>query len=527
MEVNNELILVQVRDEGVFLVVTAPSDGGKAVEVGQVIDVLMTQQIVDYDRLAVEKTVIAKNSSPVKIAEPQKKRPEAEISIIVSRDRMEAFLQIDLPNGATRPALDTVMDKIQLAGISYGILDESIEAALRQANVRIICAKGRLPESGTDARIEYYLDLENRGKPAETADGGVDFKNLGIYISVEKGQVLAGKTPATPGVPGIDVCGNQIPSRPGKDLALHPGANIQIVEETKLVAAAGGNLTMTGGKLSISPILQVKGSVDLSTGNINFAGDVVVQGSVTEGFSVKAGGNVDIAGMVSGGNIQGVNVTVRQGIVGLNRSIITATGTVTAKFVENAKVVADQDIVINDVVLHSQLSAGKKIRVEGRRGQIVGGVISAGDEIMVKLAGSTSTTPTDLQAGVNPKLREEYMSLRKELKTAENSLDQIQKGLFTLRSMDQKQMPPEKKELLLKITRAQFTTMGQVETVRKRLCEVEAAYEELKSGQIKISDYVYPGVKITIGSLVKPIQEELRFVIFYADAGEIKFRPYK
>ena len=157
----------------------------------------------------------------------------------------------------------------------------------------------------------------------------------------------------------------------------------------------------------------------------------------------------------------------------------------------------------------------------------VGGVLSAGDEIIAKSAGSTSTTPTDLQAGVNPKLREEYMGLRKDLKVTETSLDQLQKGLFTLRSMDQNQMPPEKKELLLKITRAQFTTMGQVETMRKRLCELEAAYEELKNGQIKISDYVYPGVKITIGSLVKPIQEELRFVVFYAEAGEIKFRPFK
>jgi len=93
--------------------------------------------------------------------------------------------------------------------------------------------------------------------------------------------------------------------------------------------------------------------------------------------------------------------------------------------------------------------------------------------------------------------------------------------------MDQGQLPPEKKELLLKITRAQFTTLGQVEAMRKRLAELETAYEELKSGQVKISDTVYPGVKITIGSLIKPVQEELRFVTFYADAGEIKFRPLR
>ena len=63
--------------------------------------------------------------------------------------------------------------------------------------------------------------------------------------------------------------------------------------------------------------------------------------------------------------------------------------------------------------------------------------------------------------------------------------------------------------------------------MRKKMAELEIAYEELKGGQVKVSDYVYPGVKIVIGSLVKPISEEYRFVVFYADAGEIKFRPFK
>ena len=490
-------------------------------------DALAAQRILDFNRLAVEEAVRNPTALPVKIAEPQKKMQAAEISVIVARDRMEAFLQIDFSNETIKPTPEAVLEKVRSAGVSGGILPEAVAMALRQSNLRVLCAKGQLPENGVDAQVQYHVDLANRGKPAEMQDGGVDFKNLGIYINVEKGQVLAEKIPATPGIAGMDVCGNPIPPRPGKDIALHPGANILLSGDTKLVAATGGNLVINGGKLSISPILQIKGDVDLSTGNIDFAGDVVIQGSVTEGFTVKAGGNVDIAGMVSGGSVEGVNVTINQGVIGLNKVVIAATGSVVARFVENARISADQDIIIHDVVLHSHLNAGKKVRVEGRRGQIVGGVISAGDEIAAKTAGTTSATPTDLQAGVNPKLREEYLGLRKQLRTMESSLIQLQKGLSTLKAMDQNQMTAEKKELLLKITRAQFVTMGQVETMRKRMMEVEATYEELKSGQIRIADYVYPGVKITIGSLVKPLQEEMRFVTFYAADGEIRFRPFK
>ena len=483
--------------------------------------------MTNYERAVVENVIKQKSGVPVKVAEIARGRGKADISVMVSRDRMEAFLQIELPDGAAKPDMDIVMAKLKEVGVKHGILSDAIALAIRQPGLRVLCAKGSPAEAGIDAKIEVLVDQSQKGRPVEMEDGSVDFKNISMYTDVEKGRVIAQKIPATHGIPGSDVLGNPVPPRPGKDCPFQQGANLHVEDGVRLVASTGGNLVVNNGKMSISPVLQIASDVDLSTGNIEFSGDIVIRGSVQEGFFVKAGGNVDIAGVVSGGSVEGINVTVRLGILGLNRGVIKASGTVVAKFIENATVEADQDILVNDVVLHSRLSAGKKIRVEGKRGQIVGGVAAAGDEIVAKSAGTTSTIATELQAGVNPKLREEFISLRKGIKPMEESLDQLQKGLHTLRSIDQNLLPPDKKELLLKLTRAQFNTMGQVDTMRKRLCEMETAYEELKGGQVRISDYVYPGVKIVIGALVKPIQETVRFVTYYADAGEIKFRPYK
>ena len=527
METVNGDFTIQVRDDGVFLVVTPPDAEGKPIEVGQVLDALAERKLTDYDRAVVEDIVRQKSGVPAKIAEKSNSKIKADISVVVSRDRMEAFLQIDLPEGAAKPDMDTVINKMHEVGVTYGILSESVSLALRQPGLRVLCARGTPAENGTDAKIQALLDLSNQGKPAELADGSVDFKNISMYTDVAKGQAVAEKIPATPGIPGSDVLGNPVPPRPGKDLMFQHGANLQVEENIKLVAMVGGNLVIQGNKMSVSPILQIKSDVDLATGNIDFSGDVAIQGSVQEGFSVKAGGNIDIAGIVSGGSVSGHNVNVRLGILGLNKGVIKATGNVIAKFIENATVEADQDILVNDVVLHSHLSAGGKIRVEGKRGQIVGGVAAAGDEIVAKSAGTASTIDTELQAGVNPKLREEYFRLRKEIKPMEESLDQLQKGLVKLRSIDQNLLSPEKKEMMLKLTRAQFSAMGQVETSRKRLCELEAACEELRGGQVRIADYVYPGVKIVIGSLVKPIQEITRYVTYYADGGDIKIRPFK
>ncbi len=157
-----------------------------------------------------------------------------------------------------------------------------VDLALPEPNLAWF-AQGKLPENGADAQIEYMVDMTNRGKPVETADGGVDFKNIGLYINNEKGQVLAVKIPATPGIPGSDVCGNSVPSRPGKDVLLHPGSNIQIVDGTKMVAATGGNLMVVGGKMTISPVLSIR-AMSINRQGISFCRRSCYSGTVQEGF---------------------------------------------------------------------------------------------------------------------------------------------------------------------------------------------------------------------------------------------------
>jgi hypothetical protein len=109
----------------------------------------------------------------------------------------------------------------------------------------------------------------------------------------------------------------------------------------------------------------------------------------------------------------------------------------------------------------------------------------------------------------------------------EISLDQTQKALVILKAMDQSTMPPEKKEMLLKLTKVLFNLVGQIETMRNRLNEIELALEEMRFGRIKVADTMYPGVKVVIGTLIKPIREALKFVSLYAEEGEIKIGTYK
>ncbi len=115
---------VQTRDDGVFLVVVAAETGDLPLEVGSVLDALALAKIADYNRAAVDEAVRAMNGTPVKIAEAQKQRPVASINVLVSRDRMEAFLQIEIPDGAIRPEPDEVLDRMAKSGVVSGIVSE-------------------------------------------------------------------------------------------------------------------------------------------------------------------------------------------------------------------------------------------------------------------------------------------------------------------------------------------------------------------------------------------------------------------
>lgn len=517
---------IAVSDTGVYLKVLSPVGNGSPVNQAAIVAELQKRGIKDYNAALVVRTIKESTGIPVEIGPPPAAEAEPEIQVLVSRDRLEATLLITLPKGSRPLLLEEVMAKINSAGVSYGIDEEAAQRALERPGLKVTCARGLSPADGTNAQIKYHIDMENKGRPVELEDGRVDHKNLNTFTTVHQNDLIAEKIPATLGAPGIDVLGQPIAAKPGKDIPLPIGKNVYLTDN-KMLASIAGQLVTVNNKIHIIPLIEVKGDVDFSTGNINFVGNVVVRGSVHPGFTVKAEGDVEIAGTVSGGNVEGKNVIIRMGIQGMNRGYIKATEKVVAKFIENATVYAGQDVFVSEVVLHSRIFAGKKVIVEGRKGHIAGGQIVAGEEIRAKIAGTHSAASTDLEVGINPMLREEFQTLRQELKKTQITLEQTQKALVILRAMDQATMPNDKREMLLKLTKAQFHLVGQVEAMRKRVVEIEAAFEEMRYGKIKIAELAYPGVKVTIGSVVKPIREVVRFATFYAEEGDIKVGPFK
>lgn len=451
--------------------------------------------------------------------------PDPEITILVSRDRMEAVLAIKKPPKCRPVLIDEVFEKIASAGVVYGVDHNAVEQAVKRSDSQTVCARGTEAQHGTNAFITLTFNRDDKGRPVQRDNGTVDYKNLNLFTTVNQDDLLAEKTPATAGTPGMDVLGHELPAKPGKDVILPAGKNVYI-EENKIFSGLTGQVLYQNNKVQVIPVIEIKGDVDLSTGNIDFPGSVIVHGSVQAGFTVKAGGDIEINGTLSGGDVEGKNIIVRMGIQGMNRGYIKAVENVVAKFIENATIFAGNEVIVSDVILHSRVSAGKKVLVEGRKGLIAGGMISAGEEIRAKVVGSQLASSTDLEVGVNPLLREERQQLKREISKVQTSLDQAKKGLNILRSMNAETMPADKREMMLKLTKAQFQLMGQEETMKKRMVEIEDMLIEMRYGKIRVSEVVFPGAKIVVGSLMKPIREELKYVSFFEEEGEIKVGAY-
>jgi len=337
---------------------------------------------------------------------------------------------------------------------------------------------------------------------------------------------LAERIPHTTGTPGTNLHGAPVRQKPGKPKPVPAGKNTSIKDENFVISEIDGQIVDTGSKISVDPHLDIKGDVGMATGNIDFVGAVTVSGNVQEGFILKATGDIEINGMISGANVIGRNIYVKGGVQGMNRGEIRAENDFQATFAENADIEAGGNVIISDVAMHSTIRAGHTLAVEGKRGLVNGGFLAAGEEIRANTIGNTMNVSTRLTVGVNPMIQKKYQTVLKEYNDAKKRLDQVTKMVNTLGKIDISQMPPDKAERINTLIRSQFPLAGLVERNERTLKELDAELQKMKKGKVRVRDVMYPGVKLSINSILKNVQVEENHCTQYVEDDFIKIGAY-
>jgi len=286
----------------------------------------------------------------------------------------------------------------QAEGVVAGLLDDVIDAFGDGTPLPDLCciARGTLPQAGEDATLEYHIESDAPATPMHVGHGSVDFHALSVQRFVTVDVPLATKHPAVEGTPGCDVLGSVLepPRARNIDLARLAGTNTRVEGDVLLATIVGRPVLSPRGAVEVLPIFEVPGDVNYAVGNIEFPGDVIVRGDVKSGFSIVAGGSVNVRGLVEGASITaGTDLSVL-GTVGERESVFEVGGELSARYLHTTEAhVAGAVNVIGEIV-NCRITADS-VRT-GSQGRIVGGSIEVRTGVDTGIMGSREGTVTEV-----------------------------------------------------------------------------------------------------------------------------------
>jgi uncharacterized protein (DUF342 family) len=435
---------------------------------------------------------------------------DGNISFLFSDNDLEVHADFlpPLMNG-TPLNMKIVTDILESVNLVYGVRWDIIEQALDECNASRRQIRDVLIASGEPAVVEiseYYEINPIFNKKAEQKTdqkGRIDYREISPFTIVKKGQVLATLKPRKPGKEGMTVRGTPIPFASINPEGVTSGNNTN-VEENNIVASIHGQLIIENKTiLNVQDTLVIQGGVDYSTGNIIFPGDVIINGTVSDGFKIFAGGSLtikqtlDLTRVITKGDI-----IVSGGIIGHGTGLIKSSGSIRTKFIENCRVAARNSVLVDLEIIHSDVFALNSIEM-GEKGKIVGGNLYATHVLRAGAIGRKGSPPTHVHCGID-------FAAQQEKETCNSQLHILSAKLKKLREMLDEGVRDEvtlgkMKALLEKLENERVT-------VTERLTKVMGNINVDENAFVEVLGDIAPGTLIEICQVALFVEEPLKKV---------------
>ena len=528
----------QRRPDGVYLKVTPPSGKGKKASMTLAMHSLSVKEAANIDNSMVEKLVDAADGIYVKVGEyTHNPMNDSMAHVEVEDNEMRVYVTITPPGeGGCDITYETYLSLMKQNRVYHGVKEEFLidfadKPVFRE---KVEVAEGLKPVNGKDAYIEYKFETDQtKIQLKEGTNGKVNFKELGIIQNVMQNEVLAKKIPPEKGVDGKTITGIVLPAKSGSDIPLPVGNNVHVGDDgDTILADINGQVILANGKVNVEPVYTVEGDVNLKTGNIIFLGTVIINGAVEDGFSVKAAGNIEAKGTVGKAELDAEgDIIIYQGINGKGEGKIRAGRSIWSRFMENANVESGNMVVVTDGIINSHVDALKSILCQGKRANIMGGRLRAGEEISANVLGNpTSGTETTLEVGFDPKSKVELENLFAVKAASEEELEGLKLDLQTLiNTKKQRKSLPEDKEAYLQelMDRRQILT-EELKKANEGIAKIQEYLNEIQvRGKVSASKKVCPGVKVVIRDVKEDVRTDYKAVTFILENGLIRVSKYE
>ena len=255
----------------------------------------------------------------------------------------------------------TEKHKISPKNIDDKALKEAIELLNEGYIVEgILVCQGTPPVQGKDANIEYLFEKPNI-KPQLLPNGKVNYREFTKFIFVSKDQLIIKRTPPDKGMDGRDISGNIIKAQEGIDKSVEVVEGVYSnLEKTEYRSKYNGHIILSGNTVSVLPMLQVNGDVNMHTGNLRFEGTIQITGNVQSGFIIDAD-DIIVDGIVENAELKASNsIIIKTGVKGIiNKGSIKAGGNISVGYCENANISAGGELSIEKYCFNSNIEAAQ------------------------------------------------------------------------------------------------------------------------------------------------------------------------
>lgn len=197
--------------------------------------------------------------------------------------------------------IDEIKKILKGNGVVYGIKEDNLKLALDGANSEFLIAEGKNPVKDTPSEVKLFFTPTQMMFPEPDSNEKVDFKNLFRISNVNAGDKIAEIIPEVAGEDGIDIFGNVIKREYIRKLPINASKGCKI-EGNNIIALIDGKAHIANRNVTVNPVYTVE-SVNMTTCNIKFNGDIEVYNSVDDNMSVSAGGSLDVSQNVNTSNV--------------------------------------------------------------------------------------------------------------------------------------------------------------------------------------------------------------------------------
>lgn len=425
--------------------------------------------------------------------------------------------------------MEDLLSFLRQNNIQHGYIDETLKEVAQNFKsiiTPVVIAKGTEPINGKDGYLEYAFEDFGEDEYKNTDEVKIDFRQLNHIKNVRKGDLLATYHPPTRGLDGTNVLGKPIPHKNGKRLAIKPGKHVKMIDNG-IYATIDGQLKKLDRGLDVNPVFQVNGDLDMKTGNIDFVGDVVINGGIGRGFVVRAGGDVTINGLVDNSTVIAKgNIIIRGGVLGNEQTCIETEGNLKAHYLNGANVIAKGDILIENSIIQSNCRCFGKIICE--KGNIYGGKTSCIEGLIVQNLGNDLFIKTEIFVGVDQAVVMRASELKKALiakKDEAARLEKIVKRLLEFRRVKGKL--EERENQLINIQKKSYDQLQrELKLLEEELKQIDSFEIACKDAYLACKGSIFPNVTLSFGKYAKAIKVAHSHVRVKLVENEIVILPF-